>query len=235
MVLDFMYAGQVNVAQENLTSFLAVAEELQVKGLSQNPLESEKKSSKSLSSKSKSSKRRRRSSSGSNQTTSTHIKADSESEDNDEIHIIKTEDTSLNTNDNIEDEEDAGQYDYGEEGDTTVVDQDSRIDVTDDGNGNQGIFIQLLAKYVCFLIYFTLSLLIDLDALVEQSMFQFVDDFGVKLWKCKICGKANKDKSNIRRHMEKHFDGFEQKCSECDFVGKTREGLRRHKYRYHKS
>ena len=82
---------------------------------------------------------------------------------------------------------------------------------------------------------FIKSLLVDLDALVEQSMFQIVDDFGVKLWKCKICGKANKDKSNIRRHMEKHFDGFEQKCSECDFVGKTREGLRRHKYRYHKS
>ena len=35
-VLNFMYHGEVNVAQEELNSFLAVAEELQVKGLTQN-------------------------------------------------------------------------------------------------------------------------------------------------------------------------------------------------------
>ena len=35
-VLDFMYHGEVNVAQEELNSFLAVAEDLKVKGLTQN-------------------------------------------------------------------------------------------------------------------------------------------------------------------------------------------------------
>jgi len=35
-VLNFMYNGEVNVAQEELNSFLAVAEELRVKGLTQN-------------------------------------------------------------------------------------------------------------------------------------------------------------------------------------------------------
>ena len=35
-VVDFMYHGEVNVAQEELNSFLAVAEELRVKGLTQN-------------------------------------------------------------------------------------------------------------------------------------------------------------------------------------------------------
>jgi len=35
-VLNFMYHGEVNVAQEELNSFLAVAEDLQVKGLTQN-------------------------------------------------------------------------------------------------------------------------------------------------------------------------------------------------------
>ena len=34
-VLNFMYHGEVNIAQEELNSFLAVAEELQVKGLTQ--------------------------------------------------------------------------------------------------------------------------------------------------------------------------------------------------------
>jgi len=35
-VLNFMYHGEVNVAQDELNSFLAVAEDLQVKGLTQN-------------------------------------------------------------------------------------------------------------------------------------------------------------------------------------------------------
>ena len=35
-ILEFMYNGEVNVAQEDLNSFLAVAEDLKVKGLTQN-------------------------------------------------------------------------------------------------------------------------------------------------------------------------------------------------------
>merc|ERR1712029_668946 len=34
-VLNFMYQGEVNVAQDDLNTFLSVAEELQVKGLTQ--------------------------------------------------------------------------------------------------------------------------------------------------------------------------------------------------------
>jgi len=38
-VLNFMYHGEVNVAQEELNSFLAIAEDLKVKGLTQNKAE----------------------------------------------------------------------------------------------------------------------------------------------------------------------------------------------------
>jgi len=41
-VLNFMYQGEVNVAQDELNSFLAVAEDLKVKGLTQNNEKSEK-------------------------------------------------------------------------------------------------------------------------------------------------------------------------------------------------
>ena len=41
-VLNFMYHGEVNVAQEELNSFLAVAEDLQVKGLTQNNEQNQK-------------------------------------------------------------------------------------------------------------------------------------------------------------------------------------------------
>ena len=48
-VLNFMYHGEVNVAQEDLNSFLAVAEELKVKGLTQQKKSEEKKENSSLS------------------------------------------------------------------------------------------------------------------------------------------------------------------------------------------
>ena len=44
-VLNFMYQGEVNVAQEELNSFLTVAEELRVKGLTQNTQETPKQRS----------------------------------------------------------------------------------------------------------------------------------------------------------------------------------------------
>ena len=36
-LLDFMYYGEVNIAQDSLNSFLSVAEELKIKGLTQEP------------------------------------------------------------------------------------------------------------------------------------------------------------------------------------------------------
>merc|ERR1711923_614305 len=47
-VLNFMYNGEVNVAQEELNSFLAVAEELQVKGLTQSHSQNKSQSPKSI-------------------------------------------------------------------------------------------------------------------------------------------------------------------------------------------
>ena len=47
-VLNFMYHGEVNVAQEELNSFLAVAEDLKVKGLTQNVSDTSPKANQSL-------------------------------------------------------------------------------------------------------------------------------------------------------------------------------------------
>ena len=46
-ILDFMYHGEVSIAQDHLNSFLSVAEDLQVKGLSQNNQQSSNNSNRS--------------------------------------------------------------------------------------------------------------------------------------------------------------------------------------------
>ena len=51
-VLNFMYHGEVNVAQEELNSFLSVAEDLKVKGLTQNQSQAESPSQEARHSKS---------------------------------------------------------------------------------------------------------------------------------------------------------------------------------------
>ena len=61
-----------------------------------------------------------------------------------------------------------------------------------------------------------------------------VDESGSRLWKCDVCGRTNKDKADIRRHMEKHFHGFEHRCPHCNKQAKSREALRKHISNYHK-
>ena len=51
-ILNFMYHGEVNVAQEDLNSFLAVAEDLKVKGLTQNQTQTTENSNRNIGSKS---------------------------------------------------------------------------------------------------------------------------------------------------------------------------------------
>ena len=64
-----------------------------------------------------------------------------------------------------------------------------------------------------------------------------MDEKGTRLWKCAVCGRTNKDKdkADIRRHMEKLFHGFEHLCPHCDKqCNKSRKALKEHISNYHK-
>lgn len=74
----------------------------------------------------------------------------------------------------------------------------------------------------------------DLDDLIAQSMQAVYDDLGGRAWKCEVCKKINKDKTNIRKHVETHFQGFEHHCTICGKQSKSREALRKHMSNYHK-
>ena len=53
----------------------------------------------------------------------------------------------------------------------------------------------------------------DLDNWNEKldSMIEKIDG----MWKCKICGKTNKQKGDARRHTETHTEGFSHSCNYC--------------------
>ena len=75
----------------------------------------------------------------------------------------------------------------------------------------------------------------ELDTLIANSMSLIVDDYGCRLWTCDMCGKTNKDRQDMRRHMETHFPGFEHQCPYCDKQSKSRNALRNHISRNHKN
>merc|ERR1712179_523175 len=73
----------------------------------------------------------------------------------------------------------------------------------------------------------------DLDMLIAQSMSLIIDESGTRVWNCDICNRSNRDKANTRIHMEVHLQ-VQHQCPHCDKQVQTREALRKHIYRYHK-
>ena len=56
------------------------------------------------------------------------------------------------------------------------------------------------------------------------------------IWTCKVCGKDTKlNTGHMKSHVETHIEGLHYTCSVCDKVYTTKDNLRRHFYRAHKS
>jgi len=71
----------------------------------------------------------------------------------------------------------------------------------------------------------------DFDAKNDESIMEKI---GI-VWKCKLCGKEDKYKSNIRDHVEvNHTDTTSYPCSHCGKDFKSRNSLSKHVSRIHK-
>lgn len=69
---------------------------------------------------------------------------------------------------------------------------------------------------------------LELDDLVLESMSQVMSSEGRgSVWECNHCGKQEKDKNNMRRHVESHFS-FSHTCPYCAKVYKSRPSLKCH-------
>ena len=172
-VLNFMYHGEVNVAQEDLNSFLAVAEELKVKGLTQKNDDETKTLKRTETSRPAAGLNGSRKY-NSKSTPVAHAKAQvREDDDIQEVLPIKTEPTSVMEVDTgvvampqeqQEVYEETGEYgDYGYE--ETGADYSS-VGNTQDGNqeGEFNLTVQLCSAVQCMLlVLYVLSLQVSED------------------------------------------------------------------------
>jgi len=240
-VLNFMYHGEVNVAQEELNSFLAVAEDLKVKGLTQNNSTTTEES-KSVNSVVKPRMR--------NPLEESQIPmkkprpapppipspAYHPSDDIQEVIPVKTEPVSLplepavpssfHTTPRIQESyPDQGvvvdpTMEYGEDyGDYEGFDgADGGYDGgVLDSSGMQVIGLQDGNK--------------DFSTTINEVLLYNQES---QVWQCSLCGRSNSDKSQIRRHAEVHFKGFVHSCPQCGVEKKTSTALRVHIHRFHK-
>jgi len=216
-VLNFMYHGEANIAQDDLNSFLAVAEELKVKGLTQNQSEHSKplrtSETKNIS-----------------KIATPHQKivpklaptprpAD---DDIQEILPVKSEPgTAATQRDDF--------YAAGTGHDNQLAEYgEESYETYDEYDADQSYGVQATGQTY------------DKDSITDPSqLLQFVrkDEKDGRFY-CTICEDySHTTKHWTRNHIEaKHFpDNFVYKCDQCSEVFKNAIGLNNHRARKHKN
>ena len=199
-ILDFIYQGEVSIAQENLNTFLAVAENLKIKGLTQNNHNQQQDKTKSAAD-------QVRVGSSSSQREISQVE---------ELVQVKHEDSQapVSHEEGSEMFEDDVQYDGSNQYQEIYNNQIG----FNEGAGNEGMFV----TFVNFLHQYFLP---ELDTLISTAMYK---DQVTKEWRCNFCSKSHKDKARIKRHVEIHFPGFTQSCPYCCKELPSRNSLRVH-------
>jgi len=208
-VLNFMYQGEVNVAQEDLNSFLSVAEELKVKGLTQ----SNSKPSSPPPAKARSRDPPRASTPPppkrariSNNIPAVNNKNKS-FEDNDIEEILPT--PSVKTEQHEPAISAVEHYtapaepviEYGGGGDEYAEYEGGVYEVGYDDSLMEGGTPSADGNK-------------DLDALVKENMMTRFED-GITEYFCLFCNKSGRHSTNIRNHVETHLEGFTHQCPHC--------------------
>jgi len=236
-ILNFMYHGEVNVAQDELNSFLAVAEELRVKGLTQNSQETSKQQQKTEHQAKMPTPRRVReppdlptttppvkkarvpaTSHSSEQTPAASTPVKTEPMSAPDVMEEPYQEAPMATQGSKHDMvsfEDPNNYDYAgyeeEEPNAAQFDASNSHALRPEGNKD----------------------------LLETSILQYMEKLptedGRTLWQCTLCGKMHHLKHVISDHVEAlHLSDIEFECPYCQKKKKSRSNLRAHISTYHR-
>jgi len=231
-VLNFMYQGEVNVAQEELNQFLAVAEDLRVKGLTQGNSSSDSKPKSEAKPRSvpvelPPPKRQRTAPAPAVSSASFHHQDDDEIQ---EVVPVKSEPAGADNSGYVADEggqqgtvalEDAYNeegYDYGQYGEGGYDDGSGMIDPNTGMplEGADGNKVQEL----------------DDIADIEKAIDEQIGRIESGHWCCYSCDYVNPIKSTVRAHIEaKHISSSGFQCLTCNRICPTRHALKMHRLR----
>jgi len=245
-VLNFMYHGEVNVAQEELNTFLAVAEDLKIKGLTQNQSNDHGKADNTIRPSNKHDRQsttdlenlpslpkrpsRPHQTAGSSQSLLPHVGTDDEIR---EITTVKAEPKESYTNHLPQQGSDfeAESQNVFPSQNALAVESDPSYQVEDtyedyaqyENPETDGTENQYNTGYY-------------LDAIIATKMMK-VQEVGSNkfVWQCLDCGKEYKLKGDTSRHVEAHHvdhPGFS--CETCGRTLKTRDSLRNHINQLHR-
>jgi len=219
-VLNFMYHGEVNVAQEELNSFLAVAEELQVKGLTQN---GGTPSSTPLPKRPPEQPRPQKQQIRPSPVPPRPPYEPPPAQQSGQMEVAEVVGSNIKTEPqqqvvDLGGEDESGVVEYGEEEEYQYGGQDYHYqEDLHQGMGEAGAAgmndRSILLKYV------------EKEVLEEGSLF-----------KCTLCGKTGAQKNNVVNHVENiHFPGtFQYICPVCHRPMITKKALDNHIHRNHK-
>ena len=208
-IVDFIYKGEANIYQEDLDGFLALAEELQLKGLSgstsgkkETPLtQGQVKQSKSLG------------------------PQDSWNQNEDKIISpldIQNADNSEQKKNIFEVERQDTWTEYRDKtiGHVYVQNTDTSVNSLEGSVAKKNYVVSLSDSS-------------DLDAQIYSMMTKIE---GTKEWRCNACGKASSLKANIAQHVESnHIEGVSHSCDLCGKFCRSRHALAKHVHDRHKA
>jgi len=245
-VLNFMYHGEVNVAQEELNSFLAVAEDLKVKGLTQNSSDTQKSSSNVPADPPKPRARdrpvqpdptpppKRPRPPPQPQVSRAPPTTTYQQEDDDiqEVVPVKSEplpvptETPTNHYTTIVEQEYSDNIQQHQEGIIADPNMEYGEEYADyggyEGYDNSGVGVQEGNK--------------DLDDLMEPHINFDPSLASDKPWHCTQCGKSFKKKCHVKDHIEgSHMVGLSFSCPYCGLEIASRHRMRTHISNKHNS
>jgi len=223
-VLSFMYHGEVNVAQEELNSFLAVAEELKIKGLTQN------NSTASSTKKDKPSLPKIRPASP-KYINSKHTKFTNQVDDDiQEIVPVKSEpkDQPLTPITPVPKVVPVQKDIFSPEMSQAVAPADDHWDSQETYEEYGQYESGLDQGYEGGLDQSTGSQAWNSEQEVDEQIESLIQKQSEGGYLCTACGYANSSKKDLKRHVETHIDTPGYPCTFCYKQFKTRNSLNTH-------
>jgi len=244
-VLSFMYHGEVDISQEDLNTFLAVAQDLKVKGLTEKTGDTSSKQGhietsdvKRLGTDPDLGRKKQLLTSVNSSLSSRVFKPDTtdydEIQEVSQVNNIKTEvEPEPVTAGSAQSFNSSASSSYAM---IHTIQEDTMLEDYASYEDNDQMYA--MGEPMTFSAGDTKDADYDeseLDRLIE-TMLTKVDVDGVKVWSCTVCSKQHKKRSNITVHIESvHIEGYTHSCKICYSTHSSRSGLNFHMSTKHRA